>query len=416
MTIEQGFSTPENLRRADGLGGYTGDEEARRIRIGSWAAERFADSQAVLDANSEVKAYVDTWDDEHLNHIASIHETLAGQDMLAAGDISAYPNIPAAAGQEDLRRILELYRRQDADPTTWESLFLVNQVSSGKKSLITPEIGATLRIVDKFRAKSDMPNLRIAHTLYSTPPKMGAVRGDNWDVRFYDVIKREEQVKDGAIGISQDADPRGMSTDYISSFQRAAEGYPAADMFATKIGWHKEGDVDSDPNRVLSYWEFLREERQKIIGRFPISEISLAIRLGSYAAVGAFNRQRSDREALDIYQRILNARQSQEENAPVVKFIYGISVDTDARRPYDTIANGLSPHLSWDRSDRPFLTGIDPVRLSDSEISQIKLSRSVLGALVQDMESIYLGRLSEDDAERLRQQGRQQFQFTDIDS
>ncbi|HET6747193.1 MAG TPA: hypothetical protein VFH06_03750 [Candidatus Saccharimonadales bacterium] len=344
-------------------------EKKRRETIGDYSYDRFAKAERQqMNVQDEVSAYIDTWDSDQLQNIELLHSDMDMEPLSRA--VSAYVIIPVAAAQEThlFRRTLEQYATQDTDPSTWSLMLYLNHVAP-----TTPEedrnIRAIQRVIDEFKTAHPALSVRVAHKTYEDQaPPIGGIRGEAWDLALYDIMKSDID-NDDLIGITHDADAAFISPNYISEMQKAAVSVPLADIFTGYLHWHKDGDTNSDANRVLAYWTYtsnLRRQTQDVSFVHTGPDSNAGIRIATYAAMRGYNKLAKMAEIHELQERIAIARRLPYKDLSHFHYIETIRLSTDSRRLYETLARGFPPDYAW--TSLPFSTGRDPIRNADNHV------------------------------------------------
>jgi hypothetical protein len=379
-------------------------EKKRLETIGDYSYRRFASRECeLLDAEEEIGAYIDSWDQWDKSNIEALYEDIESEPLPV--NLSAYIIVPVAAGQETerLKTTLAQYARQDADPSTWALMLYVNHVDPSEN--ISPDdLQRTDDIIDEFKANHPDLSVRVIKNTYcDDAPPIGAIRATAWDVALLDVQNNNLAYND-LMGITHDADAGWISSNYISEMQQAAVENPEADIFTGRLGWQKQGKYSSDINKLLRYWEYLDRVQYHQNGRLDyIAGANEGIRVSAYAALGGFGEYVVKGEVQEITERLGFARRIPYKSTDHIKHIDSIMLKTDARRQYQAMALGISPDLSWESF--PFLTGVDVVRSADNEaLANTPLSPLQINSMLITMDRLHLWDV--ESAERLRKVGR----------
>lgn len=370
-------------------------EKDRKSKLGERSYDRFHGSEEkLLPAQEEIEAYIDSWDFQHKATIDTLHDEFNHEPL--PDNLAAYVIIPVAVGQEieTLQKTLEQYARQDAGPSTWSLLLFLNHTETPETfGTYDEKVRQTHVIIEAFKRENPHLSVRVANkTYYNEPPPIGEIRADAWDCALYDVHVNDK-IHDNLIGISHDADASAISPNYISQMQKAAVEHSLIDMFTCQLSWQKLGDLYSDANKVLHYWEYLTDVNRHTNGQFGAWDPNTAIRFGSYAAINGFNRNRALAEMLDIRDRLSIARRLPHKTTDHIHFIEDIWLETNSRRLYRAIDRGYSPDYAWSKN-LPFLTGEDPARLFNAEaVASRPINRGELWLLLATMDHYNLWKI-----------------------
>jgi len=237
-----------------------------------------------------------------------------------------------------------------------------------------------------------------------TPP-MGTIRADKWDTILYGLTLEHAVIPDDSLGISNDADIEDLPAIYVRTFQAVARESRLADFITCRLVYHIT-DTDSVASKIIEHWQELQYERQKYLPRFPISEQNMAMRLGTLAALGGFDRTARKREMRNLVQRFSAARQEPEEGNPFITFIDNpdMYLEANSRRIYSTVRAGRSPHHAWDNQATTFRTGSDPVREAKAE-NHTQLDDTTVESILEDMWNTYLKPFPHEASVEMRKRG-----------
>lgn len=382
-------------------------ERKRLNDLGERSYERFSgDATRLLDADSEIASYIDSWDSLRRASVKTLQQDLATVEL--SSETTTHVIIPVAGRDESgaIEHTLTQYAKQDADPTTWALVLFLNVTDDSLEyGGIDPAI---IKHINEFAAHHPQLQLQVTSTKYlDNAPPIGEIRADIWDAVLLDIHERDIGTNH-SIGISHDADAKWIAPNYVSTMQQAARNEPEKDAFTCKLSWHNEGDSSSDPNKILRYWEHMNTVARHNAGRVITSDANTAIRLSTYAAIGGYDRTRSIAETIYLLETISIARRLPYKSTEHVAYLSDTSLKTDSRRIYHAIACGLPPDHSWINQYRPFATGDDSVRTRNIEaMASVALSSRVLESILRTTDEIaFRGVSNIEKAEKMRDFGR----------
>lgn len=298
--------------------------------------------RAILDPHTETQEYFDRQNPIYRQEIINIAENI-GEPI--SPETKAIICIPVAGHEEGehIYASLKNYTYQTADPKTYEILLFVNH----------PE-GTTLdKTMDEItRFKHDFPNSPV-RTIYKQLPradaKMAVIRKYLNDVALY----RHNQRGAGAgdiILISNDADNKGVSPDYVENFVERMGNDKARDGLVGQIDWDPESYVEYPAihagTRLFQYLNILLFKGKH--GDRPSSGANFALRGSIYAGIGGYQiNDMPGAEDVILGQAIRAARggsQTLGYAGAGASRIY-----TSSRRAVDAWNKGYAPIEQWDR-------------------------------------------------------------------
>ena len=318
---------------------------------------------AKLDPYNEERSYLEKLDKKSKKLVNEFASSLGPMNPECRLSVC----IPVAGHQEgeNIYKSLESYARQNADPRSFEVVLFVNHPEKDKQgNPIVPD--KTLTEIDRFKA--DYPNVQIK-MLYKALPvreaKIGNIRkllNDSVLLRQYN---RGENAQD-LIMVSNDADNKGISPDYISNFINEFNKHPEADAMLGQLDWDPEAYAEEPVIHIgTRLFQYLNAIGRRRSGGMSTSGANTAFRGSMYAAIGGYASETEKGEDINIGRAIVAARGRRDS----IRFAGAkrSRVYTSARRAIDAWkTEGLPPVLQWE-------TG-KGFSAFDDEVRRLKLS------------------------------------------
>ncbi len=327
-----GEHTPEELKKKF---------EARR-------SKRLKENpDAKLDHYKEAADYLRNLPKEYRKKI----EDLAQQAGTMAKENRLSICIPVAGHQEgkNIYQSLENYTYQTARPEEYEIVLFVNHPDKDKEGrMIEPD--ETLDEVKRFQREYPEIPVRV---MYSSIPvmqaNMGHVRKLLNDVVLLRHHERGNDVPD-LIMVSNDADNKGVSPEYIDNFIKKFDANPRKDGVLGQLDWDPEAYTKFPTvhigTRLFQYLNIIGRRRT---GGLSSSGANFAFRSSIYAGIGGYLEDPTSPGAEDVRlgQAIVEARKTKESlgfGGAITSRLY-----TSARRAVDAWRRGLAPIEQWDK-------------------------------------------------------------------
>ena len=267
--------------------------------------------------------------------------------------------MPVAAAQEyaNIYNTISLYSQQKQSATDRTVIVMnVNWPDDADMSKVQKTIS------EIERAKKDFPNLQIA-TLTKVWPRTwinergGAIYGEVVK-HLNDVALRAIQksgMESDVYLLTNDADAKGMSKNYLSGLIDTTERNKTRDGFLGKIEWSPEL-FEKYPGfhlsmRMYQYMESslrVASTKNKSIGS---SGPNFLVKAATFAAIGGYNANMGAGADTDLGRSIKNARFGGRETLPEEKFPLkyenGSWIDTDPSRSFRYYREGRSIVSQW---------------------------------------------------------------------
>jgi hypothetical protein len=322
------------------------------------------DPKARLDPQKEVLEYFGKQSSDYMEEIAEIAKSFSPP----SNSVELVICIPVAGHQEgkNIYTSLENYLYQDALKDKFEIQLFVNYPEKDLKGNVL-NADETLSEIERF--KKDHPDFPITVITKKFPrekAKIGYIRKYETDIalyRYYQLSKRDRDL----IIVSNDADLKGISPNYISNFIEKFNKKPEAEGFLGQLDWDPEAYVKYPLIHIgTRLFQYLGAYGRRRSNRMPSSGANFAFRSSIYAGIGGYIPELEGGEDIAIGQAIIEARKSQDS----VQFA-GARVSrlyTSARRAIQALSeSGLVPVAQWDKGFSPF----------DDEVRRLKLDENI---------------------------------------
>jgi len=331
---------------------YAGFSEIKREDYENRMSEKLKNNpDLTLNEKEEIRAYLEKQNKEHFKDI----EKLAKEAGPMSNDCKLSVCIPVAGHQEEkvIYQTLENYLNQTANKNDFEIVLLVNHPDKDDKgNIIVPD--GTIPEIKRFM--KDHPEIKVTLMQKVIPfekAKIGYVRKLLNDA----VLKRNLDRGDDSLNhiiLSNDADNKGVSTEYIKNFINKFEKNPNVDSYMGQLDWDPESYIRNPlvhiGTRLFQYVDM--QIRHKNI---PSSGANFAFRSGMYAAINGYSSDSTLAEDVDLGKAIKAARIG-AKNKKAIDFA-GARVSrlfTSSRRAEKAIKDGLSPVEQWDKGFSAF--------------------------------------------------------------
>jgi hypothetical protein len=322
------------------------------------------DPQAKLEQQQELDWFFEqkqTREPEHFNNINQVVEA----DQLLSNlpkdtKLMVCMAVGAAYESENIYRTLKLYSKQDKAVLA-KTVFVLN-VNWFDDDKNDPDklqkIQKTIAEINKI--KSEFPQLQIAaFNQEYIREVMIKERGANIHGQFikdvHDVALRSIQLS-GINGdifmLSNDADCKGMSDNYLAKMLDEIENKPEKDAFLGRIEWDTERWADH-PGFHLSvrFMQFLDVVCRYPSGdqprHIPTSGANSMIKASMLAAIGGVDPENNIGAGADVNlgRRVKYARGSDGQEA--IDYVHGAWLDTNGDRAFNYYAHGRSVVEMW---------------------------------------------------------------------
>ncbi len=318
--------------------------------------------RAKLDHFAETETYIQSFSPEYRKRV----ESLAGQVPPMSERTKLAVCIPVAGHQEgkNIYQSLESYTYQTAAPEEYELVLFVNHPEKERNDKqIKPD--ETLSEIERFQ--KDHPEIPV-RVIYSALPLHDANMGTIRKLLNDSVLLRNHARGNKApdlIMVSNDADNKGISPDYVKNFIEKFEKNPDKDAFMGQLDWDPEAYVQYPLIMVgVRLFQYLDLIQRKKFGRLPSSGANFAFRSSIYSAIGGYAPETHLAEDVAFGRAIKEGR----KNVGAVGY-GGARVSrlyTSARRAVDAFKSGRVPYEQWANGFGAF----------DDEIRKFSLSTS----------------------------------------
>ncbi|PIP68863.1 hypothetical protein CO033_00585 [Candidatus Nomurabacteria bacterium CG_4_9_14_0_2_um_filter_32_10] len=299
---------------------------------------------AKLDHYKEVKDYLEKQNPEYLERI----KNLANQTDKMGKDCKVSICIPVAGHQEgkNIYESLQNYTYQTAKPEEYELVLFVNHPEKDQKENLL-NADETLKEIERF--KKDYPNINtkiIYQALENKDAKIGKIRKLLTDATLVRQHERGENAPDLII-ISNDADNKGISPDYVQSFINNFEKNPKVDGFLGQLDWDPESYQKYPAIHIgTRLFQFLNAIGRARTGSMTSSGANSAFRSSIYAGIGGY-LENTGGEDVAIRQAIMAARDNDKNRWGFGGT--GTRLFTSSRRSIDALKSGLAPIEQWNK-------------------------------------------------------------------
>lgn len=309
---------------------------------------------AEINEKKEIKDYLGRQGRRHLEDVNQLIAEAGPMNPECRLSIG----IPVAGHQEErvIYKTLENYLNQTADKKDFEIVVFVNHPDYDDKGKpVAPD--GTRAEIERFRR--DHPELRVVVMNKIIPrdqAKIGYVRKLLNDAILKRNLDRGETALNNII-VSNDADNKGVASEYIQNFLDKFEQHPETESYMGQLDWDIESYVRNPlvhiGTRLFQYVDI--QLRQGDSSNIASSGANFAFRAGIYAAVNGYNSNIHLAEDVDLGRAIKAARQG-AQNKRAIDFA-GARVSrlfTSSRRAEKAIKDGLSPVEQWDKGFSAF--------------------------------------------------------------
>ncbi len=266
--------------------------------------------------------------------------------------------IPVADHQEggNIYNSLKNYTNQSADPETFELVLFTNHPETDKKGKpIAPD--NTLEEIARFKKDFPRMNVRVCSRVIPVEnAKIGYIRKVMNDA----VLMRQKNRTKGSpelIMISNDADNKGIATEYIENFIYQFDRNPDVDSFVGQLDWDLEAYVKNPLIHVGTRMILYLSAQSRSNGwHFESSGANTAFKASIYAAVGGYDTNLKGGEDSDLGARIASARVRAQKKESIGYAGTRVSrLFTSARRAEMVMEKyGMSPREQWDKGFSAF--------------------------------------------------------------
>jgi len=327
------------------------EQRERFIRERSETLKNNPDAE--LNHYKEINRYFGRQSAEYMKEV----EALAQQVKPMSPDCRLSVCIPAAGHQEgeNIYKTLENYLNQKADKNSFEITLLVNHPDRDKNgNPVKPD--KTLKEVQRFMKNHPEMDVRL---MYQKIPiekaKIGYVRKLLDDSVLLRHHARGEKARD-LIMVSNDADNKGISPEYIKNFIDKFDKNQKTDAMLGQLDWDPESYIRNPlihvGTRLFQYMNLQSRVKNYFIDS---SGANFAMRSGIYAAVGGYSPDRPGGEDSELGEKIKRARDGAKDRVPIgfagarVSRLY-----TSSRRAEKSLQEGLAPIEQWDKGFSAF--------------------------------------------------------------
>lgn len=352
---------------------YYGFRSSKKT-VEKWNAEMSPrlkeNNQAKLNQQEEIKWYFENQGNKDKNYLKEIDGNIESQKLseIVTPDTKIIVCMPVHGVSEvkNIYETLKLYSKQDAKALEQTSILLNINWREGEQ-------GAELSkntIAEVTRAQHDFPNLKIGYftKIWSTEfmsKKKNRIYGSV--VKYLNDtalrLVEEKNLKNEVYLLTNDADCRGMSSNYLKDILETKDREKSKDAFLGKIEWgsHK---YDEYPGlhvtmRFMQYLDAVRRNKSLQKERYVASSgANFICKAGTFAAVGGYDGELGAGADTDLGRRIRNARLlnteelvSKSEDYPI-SYISSAWLDTDPDRALGYYMKGQPVATMWSDFDK----------------------------------------------------------------
>lgn len=302
---------------------------------------------ATLDQYTEIKNYLEKQDRAYTRELEELIKDVEPMGEKTRLTIC----IPAAGHQEgeSIYKTLENFTNQTIDKEKFEIVLFVNMPEEDEKGRkVKPD--KTLKEILRFKKKHPEMNVRVLQkTIPFERAKIGYARKVLHDAVLLRQLRRGETSPE-LIMVSNDADNKGISPEYVDNFISKFDSNKNVDAMTGQIDW----DIASYVRNPLIHIGTRLFQYQGVQARlrgwhFNSPGASFAMRASSYAAVGGYNEGLNGGEDTDLGKKIESAREGAKEKIPIgYAGARASRLFTSSRRAERAAAKGLAPIEQWD--------------------------------------------------------------------
>lgn len=322
------------------------------------------DPDASLDAQKEINEYFTRQERSHMEKV----EDLAQQAGPMNSECKLSICIPVAGHQEgkNIYRTLENYLDQTANKEDFEIVLFVNQPDKDRSG--NPVVSDnTMSEIQRFM--QDHPEMKVSvmnGIIPSEHAQIGYIRKLLNDAVLQRSVGRKGSQLDH-IMVSNDADNKGISFEYIQNFIDKFAQHPETDAYMGQLDWDPESYVRNPllhiGTRLFQYFDI--QLRGKDANKIHSSGANFAFRSSIYASVNGYSRDAGLAEDVDLGKAMKAARMGAKEKRAIDYAGARVSrLFTSSRRAEKAIKDGLSPVEQWEAGFSAF---DDEVRKIDWE-------------------------------------------------
>ena len=324
--------------------------------------------KAVLDAREEARRYLDAQPEPYRRVITELADQIT---VPPSENLKIAVCIPVAGHQEggNIYTTLDNYRYQDLPTDQFELILFVNRprVDNSGNAVAADN---TISEIERFqRDHPDIPVRVISKVLEPEEANMGTIRKMATDAALTRTMKRTST--SDVIFVSNDADMKGVSPKYLSTFVSRFESNSSVDALLGQLDWDPEGYIEHPAVHIgTRLFQFLGAKGRMVTDRMPSSGANFAFKSSIYAAIGGYSENMLG-EDIALGEAILLARSTNRDAEKwaldgIGRIKYGkggTRLYTSARRAIDSLKKGMAPLQQWDSGFSVF----------DDEIRRMKL-------------------------------------------
>ncbi|TSA43748.1 hypothetical protein D4R49_02360 [bacterium] len=345
-----------------------------------------ANPDAKLEARVEEEEYMKKQTPEYLTEV----ERLAAQSEPMNPACKVAICIPVAGHQEvnNIERTLSSYLNQTIDKDTFELVLFVNQPDLSPRGEKIKSDG-TLDRIEKFKKEHPELNIRVMQSVIPIrDARIGNVRKMLSDATLARSLKREGN--DDLIMVSNDADLKGVSPEYVKNFVEKFEKEPQTDAFMGQLDWDPEAYIRNPLNHIgTRLFQYISAQHRKANKGIESSGANFAYRASTYAAIGGYNTKAEMGEDNDFGRRILSARRGASNRKAIAYGGARVSrLYTSSRRAEKAIRDGLAPIEQWEKGFSAFDDEVRKVKWEETGEAPDYDNPEVVKKLTSELENI----------------------------
>ena len=345
-----------------------------------------ANPDAKLEARIEEEDYMKKQSPEYLAEV----ERLAAQSEPMNPACKVAICIPVAGHQEvnNIERTLSSYLNQTIDKDAFELVLFVNQPDVSPRGETIKSDG-TLDRIEKFKKEHPELNIRVMQSVIPIrDARIGNVRKMLSDATLARSLKRGGN--DDLIMVSNDADLKGVSPEYLKNFVEKFEKEPQTDAFMGQLDWDPEAYIRNPLNHIgTRLFQYISAQHRKANRGIESSGANFAYRASTYAAVGGYNTKAEMGEDNDFGRRIMSARRGAPNRKAIAYGGARVSrLYTSSRRVDKEIRDGLSPIEQWKKGFSAFDDEVRKVKWEEIGEAPDYDNPEVVSKLTSELENI----------------------------
>ncbi len=312
------------------------------------------DPEASLDQFKEIDAYLEKQDKEYVKELEAMAKEMGAMNAECRLSVC----MPAAGHQEgdSIYQTLQNYSHQTVEKNQFEIVIFVNRPEKDKHgNVINPD--KTLDEINRFKKDHPDMNIRVAErVLPIKDAKIGHIRKIMNDAVLLRQYNRGQDAQE-LFMVSNDADNKGLSPEYIKNFISKFDNNKDVDSLVGQLDWDPKSYIRNPLIHIgTRLFQFEGVQARQKGYHFNSSGANFAFRASMYAGVGGYSGNLGGGEDTDFGAKISAARQGAKLKKPIAYAGARASrLYTSSRRAEMVMKNyGLAPIEQWDKGFSAF--------------------------------------------------------------